>query len=270
MPSPRWSPRPRRAPTAEGPAPIGSLQNRRVAATVKLHRRRGRRAAGLALLEGPNLVGEAVAAGADLRTVFHLPGDAAGAEAAHRAGAEAVPVTEDVLRRLSTTEHPQSPVAVLAPPAPRLAPEGDLLVAWGVGDPGNLGTLIRGAAAFGMGFAAGPGSADVWSPKVLRAAAGAHFHTTIGRVDAFETGGRVAVATVVRGGIAPDALPTAPVALFVGDEAAGLPSDVVERCPVRVTIAMPGGTESLNAAVAGAIVAYEAARRRGGGPAPGH
>jgi TrmH family RNA methyltransferase len=238
---------------------------------VKLHRRRGRRAAGLALLEGPHLVEEAVAGGADLRTVFHLPDDRIGPAAAARAGADAVPVTEAVLRRLATTEHPQSPVVVIAVGRDEIPDAGDLVVVWGVGDPGNVGTLLRTAAAFRMGFVAGPGSADVWSPKVLRAAAGAHFRTTVGTAaDLDDLGGRVAIATVASGGRSPEDLPPQPVAVIVGDEASGLPTTVVDRCALRVTIPMPGGTESLNAAVAGAVVAYEAARRRGGAGAGGH
>lgn len=223
------------------------------------------------MLEGPNLVGEAAAAGAGLRTVFHLRGDPVGTEAAALSGAEAIEVSEEVLGRLSTTEHPQSPVAVMAIPPHRIPEAGDLLVAWGVGDPGNVGTLLRTAAAFEMGFVAGPGSADVWSPKVLRAAAGAHFRTAVAAAsDLGDLGERTPVATVASGGTLPDDIPAEPVAVLVGDEAAGLPAEIVAACPVTVTIPMPGGTESLNAAVAGAIVAYEAARRRDGRRAGGH
>jgi TrmH family RNA methyltransferase len=143
-------------------------------------------------------------------------------------------------------------------------PGGDLLVAWGVADPGNVGTLIRCAAAFGLGFAAGPGTADPWSPKVLRSGAGGHFRAGAARVGGLEplrAGDRRLVASVARGGSAPSALPRGPVAVLVGDEARGLPPEVVAACEAAVTIPMPGGTESLNAAVAGAILAYEVSRR---------
>ena len=119
-------------------------------------------------------------------------------------------VDERGLRRLATTEHPQSPVAVMVIPAGCAASAGHLLVAWGVGDPGNVGTLIRCAAAFGLGFAAGPGTADPWAPKVLRAAAGGHFRAGVARVEALEAlraGGRRLVATVARGGLPPAACP---------------------------------------------------------------
>jgi len=232
---------------------------------MELHRRRGRRAAGLALVEGPHGVAEAVDAAFSVVRVFHVPEDRAGREVAVRSGAEAVAVTPAVLARLSTTETPQSPVAMVAVPRVPLPDTGDVLVAWGVGDPGNVGTLIRTAAAFAMSFASGPGSADPWSPKVLRAAAGGHFHTIVAEIASLEElGDRRLVATVPVGGAAVSGLPDGPLGILVGDEAAGLPDEVI-AAGVRVTIPMPGGTESLNAAVAGAIVAYEASRRCAGG-----
>ncbi len=237
---------------------------------LTLHDARGRAESGRALLEGPHLLEEALARGARVERVFALAEDDASAEAARRSGAELVVVDPRVLRRLATTEHPQSPVAVMVIPDSPLPKSGHLLVAWGVGDPGNVGTLIRTAAAFGLGFAAGPGTADPWAPKVLRSAAGGHFRAGAARVETLEalrTGGRRLAATVARGGEAPEALPRAPLAILVGDEARGLPSDVVAACDLTVTIPMAGGTESLNAAVAGAIVAYEIAARDAGGSA---
>lgn len=201
-------------------------------------------------------------AGARVEEIFALADDTRSAVAAAGCGARLTLVDERGLRRLATTEHPQSPVAVMVvPPAP-LPAAGHLLVAWGVGDPGNVGTLIRGAAAFGLGFAAGPGTADPWSPKVLRAAAGGHFRAGVARVESLGelgAGGRALAATVARGGMPPADLPAGPVAVLVGDEARGLPSAVVAACDWQVTIPMPGGAESLNAGVAGAIVAYELA-----------
>jgi TrmH family RNA methyltransferase len=161
-------------------------------------------------------------------------------------------------------------VAVAAVPAPVIPEHGDLIAAWGVGDPGNLGTLIRTAAAFGMSFAAGPGTADPWSPKVLRSGAGGQWSTPVGEtadLEALRGSDRALVATVVSGGEPPVAVHRYPtVCVLVGDEALGLPADVVAAADVAVTIPMPGGTESLNAAVAGAILAYEVRRgpREGG------
>lgn len=245
---------------------ITSTRNPRVLEVVALHRRRHREQTGLILLEGPKLFAEAVAAGVEIRAVFATAGDHASAGAAASAGFELLTVDDAVLRRLSTTGTPQSPVAVAAAPGGILPATGHLLVSWGMGDPGNVGTLIRTAAAFGLGFAAGPGTADPWSPKVLRAGAGAQLRRPPGRVGSLEalraTGRRVA-ATVPRGGEAPAALHRAAgdagLAVLVGDEASGLPAEIVTAADLRVTIPMPGGGESLNAAVAGAVLAYELA-----------
>jgi TrmH family RNA methyltransferase len=183
-------------------------------------------------------------------------------------GIEIVTVGAAVLARIAGTETPQGVVAVIAVPEPEIPAAGSLLVAWGVSDPGNVGTLVRSAAAFGLGCVAGPGCADPWSPKVVRAGAGAHFRAPIGRVSTLGgLGARVTVASVAHRGDLPASLRgTGPAAVLVGDEAAGLPGEIAAAADRRITIPMPGGTESLNAAVAGSILAYELAG--GGAQAP--
>ncbi|MDX1690637.1 MAG: RNA methyltransferase [Acidimicrobiia bacterium] len=249
---------------------MSSTRNPRVAEAIRLHRSRNRRDAGQTLVEGPTLVLEALAHGGRLVRVFAVPGDPVADEAAE-AGIDVVTVEPQVLERISTTDTPRSPVAVASIVEGRLPATGDILVAWGVGDPGNVGTLLRTAAALDVAFAVGPGTADPWSPKVVRAGAGAHFRRPPSVVEGLEglrSGGREVVATVVHGGVHPAALTeAASVAILVGDEAHGLPADVVDRCDRRVTIPMATDAESLNAAVAGAIVAYT--RVAGGDSAPG-
>lgn len=245
---------------------IESPRNPEVQAVVRLHRRRGRMEAGRALLEGPMLVGEAVANGFPIGAIYGLEDDEVGRSLAAAAGVTYTPVSFGVMAKLSTTEEPQSPVAVLPIPAPPAIPAGRLIVAWGVGDPGNCGSLIRTAAALSHGFVTGPGTADPWSPKVLRAGAGGHFRTAMaqaGRVEEIRSGGRILVATVVQGGAAPGPLP-ADAAILVGSEPHGLPAEIADAADLRVTIPMASGAESLNAAVAGAIVAFVG----GAGPSP--
>jgi len=225
---------------------------------VRLHRHRGRVAAGRTLLEGPKIVGEAVARGVPLEAVFGLAGDDDGRSLAAAGEAEYLVVAPEVLAKVATTTTPQSPIAVIAIPDPTVTPGGRVMVAWGVGDPGNCGTLIRTAAAFGFRYLAGPGAADTWSPKVIRAAAGGHFSTQIGDVsdlDAVRSGGRIVVATVSAGGGAPGPLPP-DAAILVGSEPHGLPAEITGAADLLVTIPMAPGAESLNAAVAGAIVAF--------------
>jgi RNA methyltransferase, TrmH family len=244
--------------------PVRSPRNSKVAEASRLLRARERRSRGLTLLEGPHLLAEAVRAGADIHRIFALPDDAEAAEAARRSGAELVVVEQAVLDRLAPTESPRGPVAVVAIPA---AGESDRdVVFMAVTDPGNAGTIIRTAAAFGLDVCAAEGAVDPWSPKVVRAGAGAHFRTRLVRNAPVAT-----IATVVRGGIAPRRLPLVldpdrRWAVLVGSEAHGLPAHRADSADVRVTIPMPGGTESLNAAVAAAIVIYELAEWRAGFP----
>ncbi len=164
-----------------------------------------------------------------------------------------------VLTKLAPTEHPRGPVAVFAP-RPLPAGDGHALVLWGLSDPGNVGTLIRTAAAFALDVITVPGTADVWSPKVLRAGAGAHFGVGFDEVESVAdlTGaGYRVIASVATGGAWPDEIQIrTQSALLVGHEAHGLPIEVSEAADVRVSIPMQGGTESFNAGVAGSILAY--------------
>lgn len=214
------------------------------------------------------MLAEAVDAGSEVRQVFALVDDTASAELAARASAELIPVERQALERIAGTESPRGPVAVIPIPAPGRCRRDAIVV--GVADPGNAGTLVRTAAAFGLDIVAADGVVDLWSPKVLRAGAGAHFRTTV----ATELPpGMGLVATVVAGGSDPAGLDLDPGrqwGVVVGNETRGLGRDVIAAADVRVTIPMPGGVESLNAAIAGAIVAYELARwRRSVHPAPG-
>ena len=238
-----------------------SHRNPRVAEAARLHRVEERRTRRLTLLEGPHLVDEAVRAGAPLVELFALAGDRDASRWAQSAEVELVVVGDEALRRLSSTQSPQSPVAVMQIPERSLDHGRSVLVAWQISDPGNLGTMIRTAAAFGLDVGVMAGSVDPWSPKVLRAAAGGHFQTGIGAIEDLGSFDAIKVATVLNGGDNPKSLPAGRLALLIGSEAHGLPDDVVAGADVRVTIPMVGPTESLNAAAAAAILAYEVSTR---------
>ncbi len=228
-----------------------SARNPRIQAAARLHRSSERDATGLTLLEGPNLVEEAKQAGIAFVELFSLD----------ESDPDAVRISEAALERLSSTQTPQSPVAVIAIPRHRLRAERSVLVAWEISDPGNLGTMIRTAAAFGLDVAV-RGGADPWSPKSLRGGAGAHFHTSVVEIADLAEAEAVKVATVLEGGDSPSALPDGRLALLIGSEAHGLPPEAIASAPIRITIPMPGGTESLNAAAAAAILCYEISNRR--------
>ena len=133
------------------------------------------------------------------------------------------------------------------------------LALWHVGDPGNVGTLIRTADAFGAGVALSEECADPFGPRALRASAGAVFRVPLSAWD--EAPGR-RIALVAHGG---EPLSTVaiepPVTFLLGAERVGLPEELVARSDEAVTILLPGDAESLNVAAAGAIALYELSRR---------
>lgn len=179
-------------------------------------------------------------------------------------------VPDALLAKLSTVEAPSGIVAVVARPAARRAadPESDAVLLDGLQDPGNVGSILRSAAA--AGFAQVLLSADcaqAWSPKTLRAAMGAHFQLAIHEdcdLAAFLGGyrGRALVT-------APDALTSVfdaridgPLAWVFGHEGQGVRAALLDVTRARVRIPMPGGSESLNVAAAAAICLFETVRRR--------
>ena len=136
------------------------------------------------------------------------------------------------------------------------------LALWHVGDPGNVGTLLRAADAFGAGVALSDGCADPTGPKAVRASMGSLFRVPVSAFDE-PTGRRVAL--VPSGGIPlPELDSDGDVVLVLGAEREGLPPEVLDRCEERASIPQPGGGESLNVAMAGAIALYELARRNAG------
>ena len=140
------------------------------------------------------------------------------------------------------------------------APIGPLCLAlWGVNDPGNVGTALRGALAFGAGSVAlGPGTADPYGPKAVRASMGALFEVPVARVRTVEELPGRKIALVAHGG-EPLAAPDADVTLLVGAEREGLPAAIVSACDGTATI--PVRSESLNAAMAATVALYECNRR---------
>ena len=160
-------------------------------------------------------------------------------------------------------------LAVVATPKPRFERAGEFcLLLDAVQDPGNVGSILRSAAAAGVAQVfLSPSCAFAWSPKVLRAGQGAHFY-----LDIYEDVDLVAwarryrgrtVATVAEGAAPVDATDlSGPIALAIGNEGTGLSAELREAASLAVTIPMPGGFESLNAAAAAAICLFECVRQR--------
>jgi len=148
-----------------------------------------------------------------------------------------------------------------------------LLVAAGLQDPGNLGTLIRSAEAFGAtAVLTTPGTVSEWNQKTLRASAGSVFRVPVVQIDAEQLIALKSQGIRLLAAVAPnsnfdsqsvaDTDLTKPCVLMIGNEGAGLSSELLSQADARIAIPTPGGVESLNAAVAGSLLLYEASRQR--------
>lgn len=237
---------------------ITSASNPRLKLVRKLASGRQRAKLGLFACEGEDLVAAGLAAG--IRPVEVLvdaerPVEVEGLEAAEE-------VEPGLLAELSSLAHPPRIVAVFRRadlPREPAAPTG--LALWHVGDPGNVGTLVRTADALGPSFVAlSEGCADPTSPKALRASMGAIFRVPTG---SFDDAPRPWIGLVPRGGKAlPDTELGERATFVLGAEREGLPEDVASSCDVLASIPLAEGAESLNVAAAGAIALYERARRQ--------
>lgn len=240
-------------------ATITSFTNPLIKRIKRLHRGRGRREAGHTLVEGPAVFAEMVVAGVVPEAIIATMSDEATMDLCESRGWTPSLVTTEVLLSAGDAEHPQSPVAVIRIPD-RVAIRGrDTLILDDIADPGNVGTMIRSAAAFGWDVCISGSTADPWSPKVVRAGVGSHFGMYISSsndpmADAHDTGLEL-VATVVAGGGDP-VRGDRRIALLIGSEAHGLSVEDTAKADRTVTLSMPGEAESLNAAVAASILMY--------------
>lgn len=233
--------------------PVRSRQNRKVVEAARLLRERSENRA---VLQGTTLILEAAANGVELARLFVLEST----ESLAVDALDVVVVTEPVMERLTPTSGAWGPVAIarIDPRPPRV--DRPVLLAHRISDPGNLGTMIRSAAAFGYDVVAVDG-ADPWSHKTLRAGAGSHFHTHVSTATALPD--RPLVAAVAANGVRlRECNPPARHALAVGSEAHGLPEELVAAAAHRVTIET-GDVESLNAAVAASILMHALAKAGG-------
>lgn len=243
-----------------------------------LRLRRGRERRGLALAEGVRLVEEALGA----RIVIRHAAVSAALEATPRgaalkrslagAGVPLLAMDDRALAELADTEHPQGVIAVIEPPTwslDELTPSaGDVvLVLDGVQDPGNVGAIARTALGLGArGLIALKGTAELTNPKVLRGSMGALFRLpAVSATDAeclawIERVGAVLWITDSTGERPGGQRRTAPVALVLGNEGAGIRPDIERASSRRLSIPLSAGVESLNVAVAAGILLYEVRR----------
>jgi TrmH family RNA methyltransferase len=220
---------------------ITSRDNERLKLVRKLHDRRWRDKLGLFVAEGEDLV---EAAGSIEPVELLLAGEN---------------VSPELLAEVSTLAHPPRVIGVYRREDLPRGVRPATLALWHVADPGNVGTLLRSADAFGAGVALSKGSADPTSPKALRASMGALFRVPLSEFD--EPRGR-RIALVPHGGTPlPDVDLAGDVVFVLGAEREGLSDEVLAQCDVRASIPQSGDAESLNVAMAGTVALYERSRR---------
>jgi TrmH family RNA methyltransferase len=224
---------------------ITSAQNEKLKTLRRLQRRRD----GRFVAEGEDLLAAADAAGWPALERYAAAGS----------GLVGTEVEPSVLAKISSLGSGTRALAVYEERwAP--APTGPLCVAlWGVRDPGNVGTVLRSALAFGASSVAlGPGCADPYGPKAVRASMGALFEVPVARFERIDELPGETVALVAREG-GPIRGPIEAATIVVGAEREGLSADVVEGCDRTAHI--PIASESLNAAMAATVALYELSRK---------
>jgi TrmH family RNA methyltransferase len=264
------------------PRAVASSDNPAVRQARRLERDRGERdREALHLAWGTHLAGEAIAADAQVARVFVTPPADAGPEATKHAatlagrGADVVMVRRAILESIAAGAGDQGILLVVRRPALSLAGllerRPDLvLVAHGVQDPGNVGTMARSALVLGAGgMVLLEGTADPYSSRAVRAGMGAHFRLPLvsarsqSALASLAAAGLRIVAADAGGGTGPEGAGLdRPAAICVGSEGAGLPEALLAAADARVRVPMAPGASSLNVHTAAAILLYEAARQR--------
>jgi len=259
-----------------------SLSQRREKLIARLKTPRTRAKESAVLVEGIRAVSEALDGGVDTQFAVVSPrlaesgaGRALAARLAGVAGVDVVDVETVDLDRLSDTEHGQGVMLVCHEPTAGLeavAAGGRYMVLDGVQDPGNVGTLIRAAVAFGLdGVVCLDGTVDPWSPKPVRASAGMVFRLPVVRASAADALGRLEAVGVplwvadAAGEDVEDHLGMESFAIALGNEGRGTRELVREKSAGSLAVRMPGGAESLNVAMAGSVLLHALTRRPGHG-----
>ena len=230
---------------------------------------------GLTLVEGPGVIQEALRSAVEVRWV--LVGEEYGVGDGGRAilaacegrGVEVVCAADSEVRDLCSTDAPRPVLACVRPPPleSRTLRRGRYLMALGVQMPGNLGTLIRSAWAFGLdGVVIGAGTVDPWNAKVVRASAGGVFHLPLVGEPAGEDAAGLNLLCADAGGAPVEAVEEArgrDWVLVVGNEGSGIAS-AFGGLGRAVAVPLADGVDSLNVAMAGSILMYALTRTRGG------
>jgi TrmH family RNA methyltransferase len=240
----------------------------------------GRKIDSLVGIEGSNLIEEALRAGLRVKTIFVAQGAERLLDKLQaKRDVEVLQMPKRLLDEALATESPQPIAALVERPnwswshvLNQNHEKTLVLILAGLQDPGNLGTILRSAEAFGAtGIVSLPGTVSAWNAKAVRASAGSVFRMPViaaSEAECFEQlkkAGVMVLATTSRGATSADrAQLTAPSALIIGNEGNGVPKNLIAKADGEITIPCPGPVESLNAAVAASVLLYEASRQRAG------
>jgi TrmH family RNA methyltransferase len=244
---------------------ITSTQNPRVKLLRLLQAQaRARRKEGLIVLEGQRLIQDALGQGQIPSFVFHTERSLLPTSLLH-----AEQVSPEIMRHVSVTQQPQGIIAAFPMPQPELPPlPGHVLILDAIRDPGNLGTILRAAAASGTEVVLLAGDCvDLYNPKVLRAGMGAHFRLAATPLtwDAIRDycAGLAVYLADSSGDLDYGQVDwTVGWALIIGSEAHGAGREAQALAQQRISIPMAAGSESINAAMAAAVILFEAQRQR--------
>ncbi|HIW37969.1 MAG TPA: RNA methyltransferase [Candidatus Jeotgalicoccus stercoravium] len=238
---------------------ISSKDNKKIKDYRKLNTTKGRKKSGLFLIEGEHLVEEAIKHGVNFEEIIISEGFDHDLELSNKA---LMYVTEEVMKSLSSLETPPGIIAIVKNVKERKLSYNRVLLLENIQDPGNLGTLIRTADAFGFKtIIVSPDTVDPYNPKVLRAAQGSHFHLNILTRQVSEA--VMAFKGLKIGTSLDDAVyiesfnkPDDDIMLVLGNEGSGLREDTLNMMDINAKIDMVGDSESLNVAIAGAILMH--------------
>jgi RNA methyltransferase, TrmH family len=243
---------------------ITSVENSLVKRVVQLHSLKYRKKYREFIAEGFRTISTLIAAGSKLITLFTTEEFLYDAQqiANHN---DIVVVSDAVLKKMSCAVTPSGLLATYTmPQQPSLDTLTAGIVLAQVSDPGNMGTLIRTAAAMNKTTVVCIETVDPWNPKVVQASAGALGHVSIFCIDWDDVVQHKKdlnlCALVASEGKNPDTVNLKNALIVVGNEGAGIPHTWVAQCDEKITLPMPGNFESLNAAVAGSIALYLAAK----------
>ena len=239
-----------------------------------LSRARDRREAGAFVVEGVRLVEEAVNSNWPMRFVLYDESlserGMSKVESLTSQGVDAEEVSTSVMKAMSETENPQGILAVLESiQLPITNNPSFILIPDQIRDPGNLGTLLRSAAATGaQAVLVPPETTDAFAPKVLRSGMGAHFKLPIQSMswdeisEVIKSAGLQVLIADMDGQSCWEIDLTKPVALVIGSEAEGASESARKLANQKISVPMSGEMESLNAGVAGSVLMFEVVRQR--------